>query len=150
MTSASEATGVVRAARAEGLPIVVSSTVETDGALPGGAALGEFINAVDAETESYPLFYMVNCAHPSHLESTLAAAQRNQESWLRRFKGLRANASTKSHEELDNSTELDAGDAADLATRLADMQRQFDLSVLGGCCGTDATHIHAIASAAGR
>lgn len=150
MTSASEATGIVRAAREQDLAIVVSATVETNGALPDGGSLRDFIETVDDETEAYPIFYMVNCAHPSHLEPTLAAAQRSREPWFGRFKGLRANASTKSHDELDNSTKLDAGDADDLAVRLADMSHRFGLSLLGGCCGTDSTHLRAIAAAAER
>ena len=39
--------------------------------------------------------------------------------WRERIRSLRANASTKSHAELDEATELDAGDPDDLerATR---------------------------------
>jgi len=93
---------------------------------------------------------MVNCAHPTHFEPTLAAASARRESWLERFRGFRTNTSSKSHEELDNSTSLDRGDMAALATQMADLKQRYDLAVVGGCCGTDAEHLRAIASACAR
>lgn len=80
-----------------------------DGRLPEGTPLGDFVTAVDQATSSYPATYMVNCAHPTHLEPTLRAAADRGEPWLGRLRGLRANASAKTHAELDNSTELDCG-----------------------------------------
>jgi homocysteine S-methyltransferase len=109
MTSVNETVGIVRAAREHGLPIGVSATIETDGTLPNGMSLAEFVMRVDDATEGYALFHMVNCAHPEHLAPTLAAGREGDEAWLDRIKGFRANASNKSHEELDNSTELDRG-----------------------------------------
>ena len=50
MTNSGEAIGIVRAAQAEGLPVVISFTVETDGQLPSGESLSEAIAAVDGET----------------------------------------------------------------------------------------------------
>jgi homocysteine S-methyltransferase len=90
---------------------------------------------------------MVNCAHPEHLEPTLRRAREQGAGWLERFKGLRANASRKSHEELDNSSELDRGDPRELAQQIADLQRAYDLQLVGGCCGTDAEHIAVLARA---
>jgi S-methylmethionine-dependent homocysteine/selenocysteine methylase len=65
MTSATEAAGIAQAASDAGLPTVVSPTVETDGTLPDGTTLSEFVSRVDEATHGYPLFYMVNCAHPT-------------------------------------------------------------------------------------
>ena len=109
MTYVDEAVGLTRAAEAAGMPVVISFTVETDGALPSGQALGEAIEQVDAETGGRPAYYMVNCAHPTHFADVVDGP------WTERIRGLRANASTKSHAELDEATELDAGDPADLA-----------------------------------
>lgn len=147
LTSVSEAVGIARAARDNAVPLIVSPTIETDGSLPDGTRLGDFVESVDAATGGYPLFYMVNCAHPTHIEPTLAAAAERKAGWLDRFRGLRANASAKSHAELDNSTILDRGDIHSLATAIADLQQRFDLTVVGGCCGTDAEHLGAIAGA---
>lgn len=150
MTTAAEAVGIVRAACEHGLPIVVSPTVETDGRLPDGMALGEFIRRVDDATAGSCLFYMVNCAHPSHLAATLERAAEDGEDWLDRFRGLRANASTKSHAELDESSELDRGDPAALAREVAELKRRYGLRLVGGCCGTDAEHVRAMAVELGR
>jgi S-methylmethionine-dependent homocysteine/selenocysteine methylase len=142
MTYAEEAVGVSRAAREAGLPAAISFTLETDGRLPSGQALGDAIQQVDAEAPA--AYYMINCAHPTHFEDVLAGG----ESWAERIRGLRANASTKSHAELDEATELDAGDPADLGARYADLRTRLPrLNVLGGCCGTDQRHVTAICSA---
>lgn len=139
MTNVPEAVGVARAARAAGIPAVVSVTVETDGRLPSGDALGEAVEAIDAATGGYPLFFMVNCAHPTHFEGVLGGA------WTERIGGVRANASTRSHAELDEATDLDAGDPLDLGRRYAELRRLLPrATVFGGCCGTDHRHVEAI------
>jgi S-methylmethionine-dependent homocysteine/selenocysteine methylase len=141
MTHSAEALGLVRAARSHGMPVAVSFTVETDGVLPSGESLGAAVEDVDAATGSYPAYYMVNCAHPTHYDETLRAGG----DWVQRIRGMRANASTMSHAELDEAPELDAGDPADLAARYAALRSVLPgLTVLGGCCGTDDSHIDAI------
>ena len=126
------------------MPVAISFTVETDGRLPSGQALGEAIGQLDEETDRGPAYLMINCAHPTHFDSVLEAA----EPWQERIRGLRANASTLSHAELDEATELDEGDPADLGARYAALRRKLpELNVLGGCCGTDHRHIRQIAEA---
>jgi S-methylmethionine-dependent homocysteine/selenocysteine methylase len=144
MTHTAEAIGIADAARAVELPVVLSFTVETDGALPSGETLGGAIEHVDAATGAYPSYYMINCAHPTHFIDVLDDAQ----SWARRVRGIRANASRMSHEELDNAEELDRGDPAELAAMYRDLRDIHpQLTVLGGCCGTDGEHIGAISAA---
>jgi homocysteine S-methyltransferase len=147
LTTASEAIGLTLAAREQGLPVIVSPTVETDGRLPDHTPLGEFIERVDESTGGAPLFYMVNCAHPSHLAPTLEAARRAGSPWRGRLQGFRANASSKSHAELDESLTLDRGDPDELALQLVALNEQHGLHVLGGCCGTDAAHLQALGRA---
>jgi len=147
MTYPDEAIGLTQAARDAGLPAAISFTVETDGRLPNGQALGEAIEQVDDATGRAPAYYMVNCAHPTHFESVLAT----DESWPDRIRGLRANASTMSHAELDEAEELDDGDPDDLGARYAALKARLPmLNVLGGCCGTDHRHVAAIRDAWGR
>jgi S-methylmethionine-dependent homocysteine/selenocysteine methylase len=144
MTNAEEAIGVVRAASAAGIPAAISFTVETDGRLPTGQPLGEAIEQVDAATEAGAAYFMVNCAHPKHFSSVL---ERGGE-WRQRIIGLRANSSEKSHAELDEATELDEGDPKELGAQHAALRDLLPaVRVLGGCCGTDARHVAAIASA---
>ena len=149
MTNVPETIAIVRTAGAAGLPVLVSPTIEPDGRLPDGTPLGDAIAMVDDATAGSPVGYIVNCAHPDHLEPTLRAAQDRNERWLDRFRGLRANASAKTHAELDNSTELDRGDPAALARELGALKRRYGFRIVGGCCGTDAEHLRAIADACG-
>jgi S-methylmethionine-dependent homocysteine/selenocysteine methylase len=138
MTYVEEAMGVANAARRLDMPVAISFTVETDGRLPSGQPLGEAIEQVDAETGDFPAYFMINCAHPTHFEGAIDAGG----PWTTRIRGLRANASTRSHAELDESTELDAGDPVDLGRRYAALRLELPyLNVLGGCCGTDDRHV---------
>jgi S-methylmethionine-dependent homocysteine/selenocysteine methylase len=145
ITDSAEAIGLARAAVDAGLPVVVSFTVETDGALPSGEPLGDAVRAVDDATDGAPAYFMVNCAHPTHFAPAMLAGD---ASWVSRIRGVRANASTASHAELDAREDLDTGDAADLAQRYAELCGSFTaLTVLGGCCGTDHRHLAAIRDA---
>lgn len=145
MTYAEEAIGITLAGVAAGMPVAVSFTVETDGRLPSGQLLGDAIHQVDDATGGAPAYYLVNCAHPTHFDHVLEEGTRT--GWITRIRGLRANASTLSHAELDVAPGLDRGDVADLAQRYRQLQSRLDLCVVGGCCGTDHEHIEAIAVA---
>jgi S-methylmethionine-dependent homocysteine/selenocysteine methylase len=139
-----EAIGIARAAQAAGMPVVISFTVETDGTLPTGQTLKEAIERVDQATQRAPVYYMINCAHPGHFADVLVAGK----GWAERIRGLRANASTKSHVELNESVELDAGDPVDFGRQhRALLGKLKHLNVLGGCCGTDHRHVEELCKA---
>jgi S-methylmethionine-dependent homocysteine/selenocysteine methylase len=143
ITYAEEAIGIVRAATAVGMPVVVSFTVETDGRLPSGQPLADAIEEVDRETDGAAGYFMVNCAHPTHFLPVLDGPG----PW-HRILGIRANASAKSHAELDDSEVLDDGDPAELADGyLAIRELLPHVTVLGGCCGTDHRHVASVADA---
>ena len=116
-----EAIGIARAAKSAGMPVVLSFTVETDGRLPTGQTLKDAIIATDAATEQAPAYYMLNCAHPTHFQDALA----DGESWVKRLRGLRANASTRSHAELDAASDLDAGDPVALGRHYRDLRKRM-------------------------
>ena len=98
---------------------------------------------MDEATAGAPAYYMINCAHPTHFEHLLGSGR----GWLDRIRGLRANASTRSHAELNEATSLDDGDPGMLGGQYADLRRRLpSLNVMGGCCGTDDRHIEAIAA----
>ena len=144
MNYVEEALGVVRAARGAGMPVAIAFTVETDGRLPTGQPLAAAIEEVDKATGAYPSYYMVNCAHPTHFDHVLVAGAPA----VGRIRGLRANASRMSHAELNEAPELDAGNPAELGTQYAALKRRLpQLTVMGGCCGTDHRHVEAIARA---
>jgi S-methylmethionine-dependent homocysteine/selenocysteine methylase len=144
MNYVEEAIGLSRAGKAAGMPVVISFTVETDGRLPSGQALGDAITEVDAATEAAPAYYMINCVHPTHFADQLAA----DSPWVKRLMGLRANASAKSHEELDEAEELDSGDPVRLGDEYRRLRNRLPhIRVLGGCCGTDLRHVQEICKA---
>ena len=138
LTSPQEAMGVVRAARDAGLPVAIGFTLETDGSLPDGTTLRGAIEAVDAADA--PDWYVVNCAHPTHVEPAFDGGD-----WQARIAALRPNASTLTHAELDEMEVLDEGDLDLLTSSVARLRAGLPaLSVLGGCCGTDARHVAAL------
>lgn len=143
-SSATEAIAIVELARDACLPIMVSFSVETDGLLLGGSSLATTIRQVDEATNGYAVYFGINCAHPQHF---LPVLRTMDSKVLARLRLIRANASVKSHEELDNSEVLDRGDL----TVLAECYRELcellpGLVVIGGCCGTDEEHVGAIAA----
>ena len=138
-----EAIGIVRAAKAEQVPVCISFTVETDACLPTGMSLAEAIAAVDGATNGAAIYYMINCAHPTHFAHLFEQGG----SWLERLKGLRGNASCLSHAELDSAETLDDGDPDEFGAQLAALRSLSPhLTVLGGCCGTDLRHIESLAN----
>lgn len=160
INDADEAVGIANAAQRAHVPVVISFTVETNGQLPTGQPLSVAIHQVDVATGAYPSYYMINCAHPRHFEAQLLEHKSASptvpagptvpggETWLQRIRGLRANASAKSHAELNESPELDQGDPVDFGQQHARLRACVPhLNVLGGCCGTDLRHIEQIAAA---
>jgi homocysteine S-methyltransferase len=137
-----EAIGIVLAAADIGLPVAISFTVETDGRLPNGTALADAVRQVDTATGGSAAYFAVNCAHPDHIELAIEAGA----DWTSRLRAVRANASRRSHAELDEASDLDAGDPAEFAAGYRRLRASVPtLTVLGGCCGTDVRHVAAVA-----
>jgi S-methylmethionine-dependent homocysteine/selenocysteine methylase len=136
-----EAIGIVLAARDFNIPVVISFTVETDGRLPNGDTLKEAIEETDAMTDGFAALFMINCAHPMHIDKIFTGDDR----WAHRIGAIRANASLKSHAELEASESLDEGDKCLLASGYYKLKQTLpNLRYIGGCCGTDHTHIEKI------
>ncbi|HCY64119.1 MAG TPA: homocysteine S-methyltransferase [Oxalobacteraceae bacterium] len=144
MNYVEEAIGMVVAAKACGMPVAISFTLETDGRLPSGDSLQQAIARTDDASGTYPAYYMINCAHPSHFDAVL----QDGGAWRQRIRGLRANASRRSHAELDESINLDDGNPAELGLEYKALQAKLPrMTVVGGCCGTDHRHVEAICHA---
>jgi S-methylmethionine-dependent homocysteine/selenocysteine methylase len=143
LTYPDEAIGAVQAAAAHGVPVVAGFTVETDGRLPDGTTIAGAVEAVDAATDGAADFFLINGAHPTHI-----AAGLDDTPQLRRIGGLRVNASTLSHAEIDAMDELDEGDPVALARDNAALCEALpSIRLLGGCCGTDHRHVAEIIAA---
>jgi S-methylmethionine-dependent homocysteine/selenocysteine methylase len=142
LNSIEEAVGIARAAQSVGMPVAISFTVETDGKLPTGQTLQDALKeSVEEATRHAPASSMINCAHPTHLKDALIG----EDPWLERIRGIRANASTKSHAELNESAELEEGNPVEFGRQHRELlSRLRNLNVLGGCCGTDHRHVEEI------
>ncbi|OLS23895.1 MAG: hypothetical protein HeimC3_22380 [Candidatus Heimdallarchaeota archaeon LC_3] len=143
ITYSDEAIGITRAAMSVGIPVVISFTLETDGRLPSKETLKDAIEKVDEATNNGPVYYMINCAHPNHFKDVFSS----NEPWVQRIRGIRANASTKSHSELDEADELDDGNPQELGDQYHKLRNVMtNVNVVGGCCGTDSRHVQAFCS----
>lgn len=144
MTNINEALGITQAATEQNIPVAISFTVETDGCLPTGMPIKDAVKKIDVETHSAPAYYMINCAHPTHFDFVLPQG----ETWVQRIRGIRANASCLSHQELDEAEGLDMGNPEELGTQYRNLREVHpQITVLGGCCGTDHRHISSVSSA---
>lgn len=143
LTYPGEGIGIVQAAVDSAVPAAVSFTLETDGRLPDGTTLRDAVTAVDEATDRAAAYFGVNCAHPDHIRSALEPGA----AWMSRLRALRANASRRSHAELDESADLDDGDPDELGRQYRELRNAAQgLTILGGCCGTDLRHLQAIAA----
>ncbi|WP_316367048.1 homocysteine S-methyltransferase family protein [Candidatus Thiodiazotropha sp. CDECU1] len=144
MTHMNEALGIVKSAMKHDIPVAISFTLETDGRLPSGTGLKQTLTEIDKETGCAPAYYMINCAHPTHFDFILPQG----EAWVERIHGIRANASCRSHKELDEAPDLDIGNPEELGMQYRDLIKLHpQLNILGGCCGTDHRHIKSISKA---
>ncbi len=87
------------------------------GDCPDGSTLSAAIDALEATDPAD--WYGVNCAHPTHVLAGLDGAP-----WQNRLRFFRPNASTMSHEELDNMEVLDAGDLGLLVDSTKSLREQ--------------------------
>lgn len=134
-----EALGIGDVMAASGVPWIVSFVVRPDATLLDGTPLGDAIRALDAITPQ-PLGVSINCVHPSVAAS---AFERLEPELAARIIAFQGNTSALSPEELDGSEELVGDDAAQFAAAMIPVARAVPL--VGGCCGTDASHLGAVA-----
>jgi len=140
-----EALGMAEALAFTGCPYLVSFIVRPSGLLLDGTPLDEAMSRVDEEVSPRPLGYLVNCVHSSAMSSALCTPVGQRALGTGRLMGLQANTSSKSPEELDGSEELEGEAPEAFASGMRALRTRFGLRVLGGCCGTDAAHISALA-----
>lgn len=137
-----EAVGIVRAARAADMPVIMSFSLTAESKLKTGPTLGEAITAVEDRTGGAPLFYMINCNHPVDFSPALF----NPGDWIKRLRAIRPNASSLDHGILCQLGTLEEGDPVELGQQIGAVARRFPhMNVFGGCCGTDRPHLQEIA-----
>jgi S-methylmethionine-dependent homocysteine/selenocysteine methylase len=145
MPTLPEVIGMAKAMESTGLPYIISFMIEKDGKLLDGTTINDAINTIDKYTSRNPICYMTNCVHPKVLNSALTQEYNKTSIVKARFKGIQANTSELSPEELDNCVELKTSDNISLANDIIDLYNEFNLKIFGGCCGTDNKHIEEMA-----
>jgi len=141
-----EALGAAMAMGATGLPYVVSFVLEEDGRMLDGTPLHAAIERIDAAASPAPLFYSINCVHPSVAARALRDEGVFSDLVARRLVEFKANASALSTEELVRLDHPEGDDPERFAAGMWGIHEEFGLRILGGCCGTDDRHIRALAA----
>ena len=144
LPAAPEARGLAEAMAATGLPYLLSFVVRPDGTLLDGTPIADAAREIDDRVSPPPAGFLVNCVHAAVFRQAFAPAP-NRALAGRRLIGFQANTSRLSPEELDGRPGLDAGDPDEFGRQMGRLHSEFGIRLLGGCCGTDARHIEAIA-----
>lgn len=145
MPALEETVGMAQAMEATGLPYIISFLIRKNGRLIDDTTLHDAIVMIDQHTTKKPLCYMVNCVHPANLKSALRQPFNMTDEVKERFRGIQANTSVLSPEELDDSAVLITSDSVSLADEMLDLYNYMNPKIFGGCCGTNNTHIEEIA-----
>jgi S-methylmethionine-dependent homocysteine/selenocysteine methylase len=145
MPALSESIGMANAMENTGLPYIISFMIRDDGKLVDGTTIHNAISNIDNATVRKPICYMTNCVHPIILRKALSCSFNETKLVKERFRGIQANASPLSPEELDNCHDLKASDGVSLACDMIELYKYFTPKIFGGCCGTDNTHMEEIA-----
>ena len=148
MTSLPETVGIVRAAERAGLPVLVSPTIEPDGKLPDGTPLGDFVAAVDERRPAPPLGLhgQLRPPEPPRRRSSRAAAQRGAP-WLTASAACAPTRRPRRTPSWTTAPRWIAAIRRPSGAASAELQRDYGLTIVGGCCGTDAEHLACIAAA---
>jgi len=145
-----EAVGLAEALAATGLPFALSLLPRPDGTLMDGTPLEEAVARLEEAAPTPPLFVAANCLYPTALGRALSAVRARGAELRGRLTGIQANGSALPPEALEGLDHLDSEPPAAFAEAMAALRREWGLSVLGGCCGTDGRHIEALAAALGE
>ena len=141
----SEAIGLAWAMAETGKPYVVSFVFRSEGTILDGTPLKEAVSAIDGTVNPKPLAFMANCTHASNFRSAVLHQTRSSPKVRERVVGLFANTAALNPEELDDSETLISEEPDTFGRSVAALRREFNLKVLGGCCGTDDRHIAQLA-----
>ena len=139
-----EAIGIAKAMSETKIDYVISFVIRDNGKLLDGNLLTDAIRIIDESVSTPPLFYLTNCIHPDVLHKSFINLKDEDDILKKRLFGIQANASSKSPEELDTLENLDADSPANWAIGMVDLNKKYNLKILGGCCGTDARFISSV------
>jgi len=145
LPAVSEAYGIASAISFHRIPYILSFVIKPNGTILDGTPIHEAIELIDSEIHPKPIFYMVNCVHPTIFEQAIDKETNFSKKITDRILGFQANTSSKSPDELDNLSQLDMSDPEEFGDLMVSLHNRFGIKVLGGCCGSDGNHITEIA-----
>lgn len=141
--SVTEAKGLSKAMEETNLPYIISFVVNKKGELLDNTIINDAIKEIDRYYN--PMIYMVNCVHPKNVLQGLNMEVNKTSTVRNRLKGIQANTSSLSPEELNNNCILQEDDFDELINGINELKTKFGFNILGGCCGTNAEYIEEIA-----
>jgi homocysteine S-methyltransferase len=141
----SEARGMVKAMARLGLPYILSFVIRKDGTILDGTPLVKVIEILDNSTPNTPTGYAVNCVHPAVFSEGMAILEEQNSSFTKRILSFQANTSAKDPKDLDGSIELETEKPEIISALMVNAHHRFHTMFMGGCCGTDASHIEFLA-----
>ncbi|HEX3046914.1 MAG TPA: homocysteine S-methyltransferase family protein, partial [Bacillota bacterium] len=137
----SEAVGISKVMAETGKDYVISFVIRPEGTLLDGTFIHEAIGTIDSLVKPKPMFYMVNCVHPTVLQNALGCCRNSTDLVRERLIAIQGNTSSLSPEELDESAELQTEEPEIFAAMMKSLYLDHGLRIFGGCCGTDHRHI---------
>lgn len=145
MPALKEALGMADAMAKTGVPYIISFMLRNDGCLIDGSRLCDAIQIIDNSIERKPLCFMTNCIHPIVVRETLSYDYNQNICVKERFRGIQANTSAMGPELLDGSEILIGTEPEEFADEIVKLQKMINISIYGGCCSTDVSHIEEMA-----
>jgi homocysteine S-methyltransferase len=142
LPSLDEALGIAELMATTSTPWMLSFIVRPDGTLLDGSPLTKAIETLDTEIAPNALGFSINCVHPSIAARALTTLA---PSIAARVVALQGNTSDRPPEDLDGQSDLHGDDAIAFAASIMEIAHR--VPVVGGCCGTDASHMKAVAAA---
>jgi S-methylmethionine-dependent homocysteine/selenocysteine methylase len=136
MPAVGESLGMADRLAVSGRPYIISFVINRFGRVLDGTPLAEAMDNIDQAVVSPPAGYMVNCVYPTFL-----AAEHQSSGFFKRLIGIQANASSKDHDQLDGSEQLQQDPLHDWGKNMLELHKKYGMKILGGCCGTDDTYL---------
>ncbi len=136
MPALSESLGMADRLGSSGKAYIISFVINRFGRVLDGTPLAEAMDRIDQTVVSPPAGYMVNCVYPTFLN-----AENQAPDFFKRLIGIQANASSKDHDQLDGSEQIQQDPLGDWGKNMLRLHREYGVKILGGCCGTDHTYL---------
>lgn len=141
MPAVTEALGMAKILEQTGVEYIISFVIGADGLLLDSTTMSDAVRLMDAQLRVPPVAYMVNCIYP-----TFIRPDEQPSDLFDRLQGIQANASSKTHDQLDGSQTLQQDSLEDWGHHMLRLNREFGVKILGGCCGTDDRYLRYLVS----